>query len=51
MPTTYNCVRYGRDTMRPCIYGPAAGDAPGVPYGFCERGKAVIDQCIQKGDR
>lgn len=35
MSTTCNCVHYGRDIMRSCIYGPAAGDALGVPYEFC----------------
>lgn len=30
MSTTYNCVHYDRDRMRPCIYGLAVGDALGV---------------------
>lgn len=38
MSTTYDCVHYGRGRMRPCIYGPAAGDAPGVPCEFSGRG-------------
>lgn len=38
MPTAYGDEVYGKDRMHPCIYGPAAGDAPGVPYGFCARG-------------
>ena len=37
MSTAYNRVRYGRDPMRSCIYGLAAGDALGVPYGFRAR--------------
>lgn len=50
MSTTYNRVHYGRDRMRPCIYGPA-----GVYHGFGaipqkrvgqSRGKAVTGQCI-----
>lgn len=35
MPATYDCVHHGRGRMRPCIYGPAVGDAPGVPYADC----------------
>lgn len=49
--TDNNYVEYDRDLMRSCIYGLAIGDAPGVPYEFCARGKAVIGQCIQEGDR
>lgn len=37
MSTAYDCVHYGRGPMRSCIYGLAAGDALGVPYGFCRR--------------
>lgn len=37
MSTMYDCVHYGRDPMRPCIYGLAVGDALGVPYEFCRR--------------
>lgn len=44
--TDNNYVEYDRDLMRSCIYGLAIGDALGVPYEFCARGKAVIDQCI-----
>lgn len=38
MSTADNYAEYDRVVMRPCIYGLAVGDAPGVPYEFCERG-------------
>ena len=49
MPTTCDRVHYGRDRMRPCIYGLAAGDAPGVQYEFSGRGTLKCTGMVGNG--